>query len=207
MASDTQSNSSKQDLFVTLQGGIVSAHLGARKAEADALDFAMQAGDRLIEVKQRKLVHRGDWEDFCRETCGSERTAQDYMQLARNRSLIEEAKAQRAALLTLREALALIRKPRRHAGESKGQGSTPSSLTPPPKTLKDWTDDEIRDALSALPFERFVQVIPDVFRPSLAQHAGGQILRFEPAHNPNKRLKTVELKLVHSVEEAPPTTH
>jgi len=201
------SNSSKQALFVTLQGGIVAAHLGARKAEADALDFAMQAGDHLIEVKERKLVHHGDWEDFCRETCGSERTAQDYMQFARNRSLIEEAKAQRAALLTLREALALIRKPRRRAEKPKGQGSTPSPSSMPSPSLKDWTDAEIRDALSALSFERFVRVIPNAFRPSLAQHAGGQILRLEQARNPNKRLKNVELRLVHSVEEPPPTTH
>jgi hypothetical protein len=200
------SNSSKQDLFVTLQSSIVAAHLGARKAEADALDFAMTAGDRLIEVKRLKLVHHGDWEGFCRETCGSERTAQDYMQFARNRSLIEEAKAQRAALLTLREALALIRKPRHRTEESKGQGNPPS-LTPSPKSLKGWTDAEIRDALSALSFERFVRIIPDVFRSSLAQHAGGQILRLEQARNPNKRLKNVELKLVHSVEEVPPTAH
>jgi hypothetical protein len=162
------SNSSKQDLIVTLQSSIVAAHLGARKAEADALDFAMTAGDRLIEIKKLKLVHHGDWEDFCRETCDSERTAQEYMQLARHRTQIEEAKALRAALLTLREALALIRKPRRRAEESKTQGS--ANNPPPPKTLKDWTDAEIRDALSALPFERFIRVIPDVFRPPLAQH-------------------------------------
>jgi hypothetical protein len=104
MASDTQSNSSKQDLFVTLQGIIVAAHVSMCRSPGQALGFGLQAGNALLEIKQRKLIRHGQRGGFHRRTCGSERTAQSYMQLARNRAAIEAANTQ-----SIREAFRLIR--------------------------------------------------------------------------------------------------
>jgi hypothetical protein len=190
--------------FTALRQIIVTAHINARKAENNALVAAMCAGDALRSVRDRKLVRHGQVEAFYRETCSSVRTARDYIALAENRGLLSTQIGDGFADLGIGAALRLIRKTK---GIRKPDGNPKNQSEPPPKSLKDWTDAEIRDALSTLSFERFVRIIPNAFRPSLAQHAGGQILRLEQARNPNKRLKNVELKLVHSVEEIPPTTH
>ena len=47
---------------------------------------------------------------------GSARLAEDYMKLARRREQIEEAKTQRAAFLSIREALRVIERPRMIGG-------------------------------------------------------------------------------------------
>jgi hypothetical protein len=96
--------------------------LAARiRAEHDAtaiamqrgVDHAMAAGDLLIEAKAQ-LKH-GQWLPWLRDHCAmSERTAQLYMRLAKNRAEIE-ANPQRAADLSLRGAVAQL------APESEGE--------------------------------------------------------------------------------------
>jgi len=64
----------------------------ARKAWANALAHAMNAGDALIKV-QPKVAERGiNWKKWLRENCFvAPSTAQLYMQLARHRNGIEVA--------------------------------------------------------------------------------------------------------------------
>ena len=72
-----------------------------------ALGHACRAGDLLIEAK-RQLGH-GDWLPWLRQHCTdvSERTAQKYMQLARELPNLT-AKAPRVADLSLREGIHLV---------------------------------------------------------------------------------------------------
>jgi hypothetical protein len=72
--------------------------------------------------------------------------------------------------------------------------------------LEGWSDEELRAELSKLTFERFMQVIPDSFRPLLAQHAGGQILRVVATRHPKTKAKDL-LQVVAGTDLAPPTAH
>src|SRR6266849_265246 len=80
-----------------------NAYVAAVKKSAE---HAMAAGDALIEAKAQ-LKH-GEWLPWLKGHCEiSERTAQVYMRLARNRSEIE-ANPQRVADLSLRGAASLL---------------------------------------------------------------------------------------------------
>jgi hypothetical protein len=101
--------------MMTYEGSNSLADLAARirqehAATAEALqrgvEHAMAAGDLLLEAKAQ-LKH-GLWLPWLAEHCQmSERTAQLYMRVAKNRATIE-AKAQRVADLTLNQAAALL---------------------------------------------------------------------------------------------------
>jgi hypothetical protein len=73
-----------------------------------SVENGMAAGDLLIEAKAQ-LKH-GHWLPWLRDNCNiSERTAQLYMRLAKNRAAIEEqAKSATVADLNLNEAAALL---------------------------------------------------------------------------------------------------
>lgn len=207
---DRESNLAKQGL-TALEQIIIAAHLSVHQAEGRALDPALRAGAALMSVLDRKLVPYRKRGEFFRQTCGGhERTAQIYIKLARHRSLIDAAKAKRVSPLTINEALNLIREAegtKKNSGASAGSKGAPPS--PPPKSLADWDDVEIADALFKLGYSRFVRVIPAPFRPRIQMHAGGQVLRLEQARNPNRRLKNIDpLRLVVDNEEpTPPTQH
>jgi phage N-6-adenine-methyltransferase len=79
---------------------IRAEHEAAQSAMRSAVSHAVEAGKLLMEAK--RTVGHGGWEAWVRDSCGfSERTAQGYMRLAR----LDPEKAQRVALLSLREAL------------------------------------------------------------------------------------------------------
>lgn len=81
-------------------------HLLAEGAARSMAEHARQAGLKLIEAKSR--CGHGEWKSWLQENFeGSVRRAQVYMKLAREWPTIE-AKAQRAALLTVREAVGLL---------------------------------------------------------------------------------------------------
>jgi hypothetical protein len=86
---------------------INSEHRLVRSAAGHMLKHALAAGDLLIEAKEQ-LPH-GEWLPWFESNCPdiSPRTAQVYMQLARNRFAIE-ANAQSAAHLSLAGALKLL---------------------------------------------------------------------------------------------------
>ena len=74
-----------------------------------------------------------------------------------------------------------------------------------PKKPSGFTDAEWTDALRTdLGFERFLQVMPNEWRPHLERRAGGQMLSREKARHPNTRLKDVKLKLVGGTEASAP---
>jgi hypothetical protein len=82
-------------------------HRAASDKLSEALAHAMAAGDLLIEAKA--LVPHGGWLPWLADHVDiSERTAQLYMRVAKNRAEIEASKAQRIADLSLGEAMALL---------------------------------------------------------------------------------------------------
>src|SRR5262249_27349725 len=166
----------KQDLR-TLCETIRAAHRAVCATENSALDSALEAGAALLSAVERKLIRRGQREEFYRETCGHERVGRRYVYLARNRDIIDAYRT-RESDLSIAEALALIRKAK-GTGKSKGSIGAQSTSEPAPKTLDGWTDSDIASALLALRYDRFVRVIPASFRPLLEAHAGAQMLRRE----------------------------
>jgi hypothetical protein len=89
---------------------IRNEHIAVGVALKHSVEHAMAAGDLLMEA-QAQLKH-GQWLPWLK-SCGiSQRTAQRYMRLARNRSLIE-ANATPVSDLGVSGALALLSVPRR----------------------------------------------------------------------------------------------
>ena len=92
-----------------LAARIVAEHKAVRAAMKSTLEHAMVCGDLLIEAKA-KLEH-GEWLPWLAEHCKSlsERTAQIYISLAKNRAALEAKSAASADLtMTIRDALELI---------------------------------------------------------------------------------------------------
>jgi Protein of unknown function (DUF3102) len=84
-----------------LAARIREEHIGARGAIKRSVEHAMAAGDLLREAKA--LLKHGEWLPWLAEHCKmSERTAQLYMRVARNRPAIK-ANPQWIADLTLNE--------------------------------------------------------------------------------------------------------
>jgi hypothetical protein len=87
---------------------IRKAHANVQRATRSVLESARLAGDGLLELKEQ--VPHGQWTALVEKEFGfSLRTAQVYMQLARNWDTLDLAKAQSAALLSLRDAVAYLR--------------------------------------------------------------------------------------------------
>ena len=93
-----------------LAGRINEAHRLCEQAFREGLQHAITAGELLIEAKA--LCQYGEWLDWLRDNCDvSERTAQAYMRVARNREALE-AKAQHVAGLAFCDAVALLAEPK-----------------------------------------------------------------------------------------------
>jgi hypothetical protein len=105
---DTDRSNVLADLAVRIN----AEHEAACGAVKSGAEHAMAAGDLLIEAKA-KLDQHGGWLPWLKQNCGeiSERTAQLYMRMARNREAIE-ANAQHVADLSLRGAMAVIAPPK-----------------------------------------------------------------------------------------------
>jgi DUF3102 family protein len=82
-------------------------------AQRHALELAIEAGEALIEAKDRHGPH-GKWLPWLRAHCPgvSERSAQVWMLLARNRHKLDALKNESTADLTIAAAVALVGKPR-----------------------------------------------------------------------------------------------
>jgi len=95
---------------------IAEEHGRARAAATTALGHALAAGDLLIAAKA--LCGHGAWGGWLADHCDlSERTAQLYMKLARNRPLLAE-KSATVADLGIRQAAALLAAPRPRPAEA-----------------------------------------------------------------------------------------
>jgi hypothetical protein len=99
----------KSNSLVDLCDRLKAEHIAAAGALKCSLGHAMAAGDILIEAKEQ-LKH-GHWLPWL-QSCGiSERAAQRYIRLARNRRTIE-AKSDNVSDLSVSGALAMIAAPR-----------------------------------------------------------------------------------------------
>ena len=80
-------------------------HQSCEESLKQGLKHALDCGKLLLEAK--KLVQHGEWLPWIRENCHfSERTAQVYMRVTCNVSLLE--KTQRVTDLSFREAMKLL---------------------------------------------------------------------------------------------------
>jgi hypothetical protein len=96
---------------------INSEHRACERAAKSAVGHAITAGDYLAEAKdQAGHGNFGAWLEANFE--GSERTAQTYMKLSRNRDALNP---QRASDLSIRGALAELSSPTEQGGESDGR--------------------------------------------------------------------------------------
>lgn len=98
---------------VTLAGRINAAHDAAAKAARAVLENARQAGELLSQAK--KQAGHGGWGDWLRANVRfSERTVQGYMKVAAGWDRLQEAVGKSAAVadLTIREALAMLARPK-----------------------------------------------------------------------------------------------
>ena len=108
-ANDTTSHSGSN--FEVIEGGKGLAHLAAEinaehkgvvGAARSGLEHALAAGDLLIEAKSQ--LNHGEWQPWLKANCKpSKRTAQLYMQIAKNRKLLE-SKSATVALFTVKAA-------------------------------------------------------------------------------------------------------
>jgi hypothetical protein len=94
----------------TLNGlatGIREKHQAALDAAANAVSLAREAGELLIQAKVQ--VAHGQWAQWLKANVQfSERTAQGYMRLVRELPKLDDEKAQRVAVMPLRQALKAI---------------------------------------------------------------------------------------------------
>jgi Protein of unknown function (DUF3102) len=104
----TDNDLAASNSLADLAARIRTEHRAAAASLSDAMRHAMTAGELLIEAKT--LVKHGQWLPWLSDHVSiSERTAQLYMRVARNRAEIEAAKSATAiADLTLNEAAALL---------------------------------------------------------------------------------------------------
>jgi hypothetical protein len=90
-----------------LAARIRAEHGATRDALKSSIDHSIAAGELLIEAKAK--VPHGQWLPWLRDNCAmSERTAQLYMRLAKNRTAIEDQIRNGVADLNLNEAAALL---------------------------------------------------------------------------------------------------
>jgi Protein of unknown function (DUF3102) len=90
----------------------INEHLEAAEAATRrGLEHAIAVGALLIEAKE--LVAHGEWLPWLQANCRvSERSAQVYMRLARNRHKLDALKNESIADLTIPGAVALVGKPK-----------------------------------------------------------------------------------------------
>jgi hypothetical protein len=106
MATETTALAASNSL-TDLAARIKVEHAAAAEKLSEALRHAMAAGDLLIEAKG--LVKHGQWLPWLKDHVDiSERTAQLYMRVAKNRAEIEAQKRNDVADLSLGEAMALL---------------------------------------------------------------------------------------------------
>jgi len=90
-----------------LASRIKAEHGAVSTALKESLRHALVAGELLLEAKGQ--VSHGQWLPWLRDHCSlSERTAQLYMRVAKNRSEIENQMRNTVADLSLNEAVALL---------------------------------------------------------------------------------------------------
>jgi hypothetical protein len=103
----TETDIARSNSLTDLAARIRAEHEATALSLKRGLEHSMTAGQLLIEAKA--LLKHGQWLPWLRDLCAiSERTAQLYMRLAKNRDTIEKKNPQPIADLTMNEAAALL---------------------------------------------------------------------------------------------------
>jgi hypothetical protein len=142
-----------------IEHAVHEAHEAITRNNQDSLTRAMKAGDGLIEIRARQLIRHGQWGDLYRRTCGSVRTVQIYVKLAKAR-LFLEANAQSSACLSIDAALRFLRQ---HDGTSR------------PKTKKEATASSASAALAV----NLTQILKLALSTTSAEEAGAALGRLK----------------------------
>jgi hypothetical protein len=108
MAETTPLKSPEYTALAELGSKIKALHAEVIEAGRNVVRKAIEAGVALIEAKGK--VRHGEWLPWLKRCCGfSERTAQDYMKLARHRQKVEEKlKSALGADFGLKDALRMV---------------------------------------------------------------------------------------------------
>jgi Protein of unknown function (DUF3102) len=102
----------------TLANEIRERHVLVQASVKDALAHAIEAGRLLLRAK--KAVPHGGWLPWIDENCRfAARTAQTYMRLAERAPVLLAENAPRVADLTVRRAVALLKKPKPEADNQR----------------------------------------------------------------------------------------
>jgi|SRR5579883_1049548 hypothetical protein len=110
------------DRLAKLAQTIKDEHEATVTGMLDTVRHAMAAGDGLIEA--RAGLDHGAWLPWLARNCRlSERTAQNYMRLAKNRNAIEAQIRNGVADLSVRSAVKLLAAPKAPAEPSKQEPS------------------------------------------------------------------------------------
>jgi hypothetical protein len=100
-------NEQLEPALATLVAEIEAEHAATQLAAQSALEHAIRCGELLLEAKVK--VGHGDWLPWLKANCSFRpRTARAYMQLARAMPTLPEAKWQRVANLSVRDAIAQL---------------------------------------------------------------------------------------------------
>jgi DUF3102 family protein len=153
-------------------GGRVRAGLAAAgRALNGALTHVFTVGDALCEAKD--LCGHGQWLPWLEAECGglSARTATAYMRLARHRTQIEReiSNRQRAADLSLRAALRLVRSGR----PSRPRRPSSSPAVAWKATWKSASVAEREDLVTAIPLVEWLAAIPSSWRAEIVDRVDG----------------------------------
>jgi hypothetical protein len=177
-----------------LKEQVRAAHDKLQVSERLTLDSALKAGTALLAIQARISGTMKGWMAKNFPKIGTS-TWKLWMRLAHHQADIETVRKQNPNL-SVNEARQLI----------TGKKSTKPKGK---KSFKGWSDDEIRDALLELEFDRFRRVIPEWYRTQLLGHSRAQILRVAQAQPPRTKLKDFVPRLVAGtdLEELPPTQH
>ena len=163
------SSNPHQQGFAELERGVSESHQGVGRAGRDALRLAMLAGDGLLEIRARKLIKHGQWSELCCRTCGSARTAQIYVKLAKARAILEE-NPQTSAGFSIDAALRFLR-------QRDGTLRAPTKKKAPALSPRAWaaaSSDERRRFLEAIGLLPLLAAIPPKWRVEIERRARRQ---------------------------------
>jgi hypothetical protein len=143
MADTVQQMKSNGDPLADLATRIKSLHAQVLDAGKNVVRKAIEAGVALIDAKRQ--VGHGNWLRWLRDNCElSERTAEVYMECARNRQKLE-AKIAAAANMTLHQALREI-KPKPDKNDDGPMGKYNKARVALIKKLAELPPEDVEDA-------------------------------------------------------------
>ena len=143
MADTVQQMKSNGDPLADLATRIKSLHAQVLDAGKNVVRKAIEAGVALIEAKRQ--VGHGNWLKWLKENCElSERTAEVYMECARNRQKLEAIIAA-AANMTLAQALQAI-KPKPDKNDDGPMGKYNKARVALIKKLTELPPEDVEDA-------------------------------------------------------------